>query len=132
MQRTFMAFDRTGCWRCEQVEQVAGAAGARNAMATRVGGNDHHGRHAASTLPPPPRSPAPAPKSKRRKKRRVEARYHTSQLEKGQEREGSTRGGGDGGAEAGGPLRPDLGIWHTPAPSIGPCQPRMARQGRRC
>jgi len=33
MQRTFMAFDRTGCWRREQ---VAGAAGSRNATATRV------------------------------------------------------------------------------------------------
>jgi len=63
MQRTFMAFDRTGCWRREQ---VAGATGSRNATATRVGGNGHHGRHAASTLPPG--SPAPAPKSKMRKK----------------------------------------------------------------
>ena len=132
MQRTFMAFDRTGCWRREQVEQVAGAAGSRNATATRVGGNSHHGCHAASTLPPPARSPAPAPKSKMRKKRRVEARYHTSQSEKGQEREASTREGGDGGGEAGGPLRPDLGIWRMPAPSIGRCQPRMAGLGRRC
>jgi len=67
-----------------------------------------------------------------RKKRRVEARYHTSQSEKGQEREASTREGGDGGGEAGGPLQPDLGIWRMPAPSIGRCQPRMAGQGRRC
>jgi len=52
-----MAFNRTGCWRREQVEQVAGAAGARNATATRVGGNGHHGRHAGSTIPPPRRAP---------------------------------------------------------------------------